>query len=318
MGRLLALTLATAALEKRGIPVALLRDFEPEGRFVEVDLLIAADRDRELDEALVATGFAPLRAWGHPGHRFYFCYSAPDRMWVKLDLVTWVAGADAQRALSHRHRNGSVPRLDPADERKLLLLHCVLDKRGQLGRHAPALRALGTAATGAPLGAPDELEALWPTLARAVAAPGAGVPDSLVRTTAKAVEPGRRHRLRRNRWLRRAALLRRVVRPVAATVVVAGRPLDDPGHAARQLAAELGPGARAISVPRGRVPVTALRRRAVVAAARRRSDAPLVVDAGSDPARVGRADVTVSAASGPEHTCEAVWPAYRARLLDSR
>jgi hypothetical protein len=315
MGRLVALTRAIAALEDQRIPVALLRDFERDGRFVEVDLLVGSGRDRELRNALVSTGFAPLRAWGHGDHRFYLCYSAPDRVWLKLDFVTRLAGADARVALATRHRNGSVPRLDAAVEGSLLLLHCVLDKWGQPGRHALSLRSLVAAVTTPPPGASDELRSLWPELARAVVAPDAIVPDDLVRSAIDVIAPHRARRRRQDRWLRRAAYLRRLVRPVAATVLLIDPPPDHPGRRARLLAEELGPGARWVSTPRGRGPVTRLRRRAIVALERRRSDAPLVIDAGPDTSGLGRVDVSVNAASGPEQACEAVWSAYRARLV---
>jgi hypothetical protein len=315
VGRIVALTRAVAALEERGIPVALLREFEPDGRFVEVDLLVASGRDRDLSAALVSSGFARLRAWGHGDHRFYLCYSATDRLWLKLDFVTRVAGADTELALAGRRRNGSVPRLDPAVEGGLLLLHCVLDKQGRPGRHAAALQRLGAAGTAPPPGAPDRLRSLWPELERAVSLPGSVVPDALVRSAADVLAPDRARRRRQDRWLRRASYLRRVVRPAAATVVVIDPPLDDPDRWSRRLAEELGPGARWVSPPPAGGPLTRLRRRLIVELERRRSDGPLVIEAGPNRLGLGHADVTVTASSVPEQVPEAVWRAYRTRLV---
>lgn len=303
--------------------MAVLREFEANGPFVEVDLLVAPGHGRELSRALVSCGFAPLRAWGHRGHRFYLGYWAADRLWLKLDFVTRVAGADVQLALAGRQRVDCLPRLDPEVEGALLLLHCIVDKRGRLGRHATALRRLTAAGIAPPVGAPAALQRLWPELERAVAAPSAVVPDALLQSVADVVAPDRARRLRLDRWLRRASYLRRALRPAAATVVVTDAALDGPDRSSERLVRQLGPGARRISVPRGRGPLALLRRRLTVELERRRNDGPVLIEAGPDATGLAYADVTVTASTGVESEIasaaepinEAVWRAYRRRLL---
>jgi hypothetical protein len=314
---------AVAALEESGIAVAVLREFEANGRFAEIDLLVASASGRSLNRALVPCGFAPLRAWGHRGHRFYLAYCAADRLWLKLDLVTSVAGADAERALAGRRRVDSVPRLDPGVEGALLLLHCIVDKRGRLGRHGSALRRLAAAGTAPPPGAPAALHRLWGELESAVAAPSAVLPDALVRRVADVLAPDRARRMRRDRWLRRASYLRRALRPAAATIVVTAEALDGSDRASERLVGELGPGARRLSAPRGRGPFAVVRRRLAVELERRRNDGPVVIDAGPEGAGLPHADVTLTAPARTESETaaaappinEAVWRAYRRRLL---
>lgn len=313
------LTRALAALGECGIPVAVLREFEASKPLVEVDLLVPSHRRGELRRALVACGFAPLRAWGHRGHDFYLAYSAADRLWLKLDFVTRLAGADGERALAGRRRVDGLPRLDPRVEAALLLLHCVVDKQGTPGRHETKLRRLVAAGTTPPPGAPAALQRLWPELERAVAGPRAVVPDALVRSVTDVVAPDRAHHMRRDRWLRRASRVRRALRPAAVIVVV----LDAPNRATARLVRELGPGARCVSLPRARGPLALVRRRLSVELERRRRDGPVVVDAGPRATGLAPADVTVvgavaadaETASAAVAINEAIWGAYRRRLL---
>jgi hypothetical protein len=313
---------ALAALGERGIPVAVLREFEVSKPLIEVDLLVPSARRRELRNALVPCGFAPLRAWGHRGHDFYLAYSAPDRLWLKLDFVTRVAGADGERALAGRRRVDGLPRLDPHVETALLLLHCVVDKQGRPGRHENTLRRVAAAGTTPPPGAPAALQRLWPELERAVAGPGAIVPDALVRSVTDVVAPDRARHMRRDRWLRRGSRVRRALRPAAVVVVV----LDATGRATGRLVRELGPGARCVSLPRARGPLAVVRRRLRVELERRRNDGPVVVDAGPRATGLAQGDVTVmgsvaavaETASAAQAINEAVWSTYRRRLLGRR
>jgi hypothetical protein len=317
------LTRALAALGECGIPVAVLREFEVSKPLIEVDLLVPSPRRRALRPALVPCGFAPLRAWGHRGHDFYLAYSAPDRLWLKLDFVTRVAGVDGERALAGRRRVDGLPRLDPHVEAALLLLHCVVDKQGRPGRHETTLRRLAAAGTTPPPGAPAALQRLWPELERALAGPGAIVPDALVRSVTDVVAPDRARHMRRDRWLRRASCVRRALRPAAVIVVVLDATLDGADRATGRLVRELGPGARCVSLPRARGPLALVRRRLSVELERRRNDGPLVVDAGPRATGLARADITVGrsvaadaeTASAAEAINEAVWSAYRPRLL---
>jgi hypothetical protein len=314
---------ALEALGECGVPVAVLREFEVTKPLIEVDLLVPSPRRRELRRALVPCGFAPLRAWGHRGHDFYLAYSAPDRLWLKLDFVTRVAGVDGERALAGRRRVDGLPRLDQQVEAALLLLHCIVDKHGRPGRHETTLRRLAGAGTTPPPGAPAPLQRLWPELERAVAGPGAIVPDALVRSVTDVVTPDRARHMRRDHWLRRASRVRRALRPAAVLVVVLDATLDGSGRATGRLVRELGPGARCVSLPRARGPLAVVRRRLRVELERRRYDGPVVVDAGPRGTGLAQGDVTVmgpvaavaETASAAQAINEAVWSAYRRRLL---
>jgi hypothetical protein len=314
---------ALAALGECGVPVAVLREFEVSKPLIEVDLLVPSPRRRELRSALVPCGFAPLRAWGHRGHDFYLAYSAPDRLWLKLDFVTRVAGVDGERALAGRRRVDGLPRLDQQVEAALLLLHCIVDKHGRPGRHETTLRRLAGAGTTPPPGAPAPLQRLWPELERAVAGPGAIVPDALVRSVTDVVTPDRARHMRRDRWLRRASRVRRALRPAAVLVVVLDATLDCSGGATGRLVRELGPGVRCVSLPRAQGPLAVVRRRLRVELERRRYDGPVVVDAGPRGTGLAQGDVTVmgsvaavaETASAAQAINEAVWSAYRRRLL---
>jgi hypothetical protein len=313
---------ALAALEEAGVPVAVLRGFEPDGSVVEIDLLVAVGYERELHGALVRRGFAPLRAWGHGGHRFYLGYAAVERLWLKLDFVTEVAGADTELVLAGRRRVEGLPRLEPDVEAALLLLHCIVDKGGRLGRHATTLRRLATARTAPPPGAHPKLTGLWSQLEQAVAAPKAAVPDALVRSVVDLVAPDRTRDARRDRWLRRASYLRRMLRPAAPTVVVMNPASNGPHGRCERLVRELGPGARRMSLVGGRGPLAPMRRRLAVELERRKRDGPIVLEVDLGATGLPRADVEVTpfsgtggAIAGGEHVAEAVWRAYRRQLV---
>jgi hypothetical protein len=307
-----ALRRAMVALEQSGIPAAQLREFEGSAHFVEVDLLVPRRTRPELNRTLVPLGFAPMRAWGHSRHRFYLCYSTPDHLWVKLDFVTGIPGVDVEQVLAARRLAGGIPRLAPAHEAALLLIHCVLDKGGRPGRHRPALRRWSTVPPDPPPGAPDELDRVWPELWRAVAAAGEGLPEQLVREVVGLLAPGQSRRARLERWSRRASYIRRALRPVAPTVALVHDRDDGRTHKARRVVLELGPGARSLRVPGGGGHFARARRRLAVELARRSSDGPVVV-AAFDGAVLPRADVVI--AGGAERVGEAVWPAYRRRML---
>jgi hypothetical protein len=317
-----ALRSVLAALEGCGIPVALLRGFEATAPSVEVDLLVRTVGRSELTAPVAACGFAPLRAWGHGGHRFFLGYSAADHLWLKLDFITRLPGADAELVLAERRHIGCLPLLERDVEGALLLLHCIVDKGGRLGRHRATLRRLAVQPPSPPPGASEALRRLWPALWKAVAGSGSTLPGGLTARVADLVAPGRARRVRRDRWLRRASYLRRAVRPVAPTVVVRDPALDGHGRALERLVRELGPGARGLSVPEGRGAVALVRRRLKMEMARRRNDAPVVVYTGVEASGLAKADITVPAGDGEgsgtalaDRVSEAVWGTYRQRLL---
>lgn len=148
-------TAAMHALEGSGLPWLLLRGEDDLARPAgDVDILVAGELLPVLDGLLEAAGFRRVLAPGHGSHRFYFCYSATEDFWVKLDIVSDVAFGPYQqwktslalRCLGRRVRSGLLWLPAPADQAWLQLLHLFLDK-GQIAppRREAARNAAATA-----------------------------------------------------------------------------------------------------------------------------------------------------------------------------
>ncbi|MCA4135034.1 hypothetical protein [Arthrobacter sp. M4] len=149
-----ALLTVFEALDRGGVEWALLRGegdlLRPSG---DVDLLVAARQLTVLDGLLDGEGFCRVRAAGHGSHRFYFHYSTPDDLWLKLDIVTEIAFGPYQQlrstlapgCLDRRVRSGSLWLPALPDKAWLQLLHLVLDKgeiqpqREEIARSAAAM-----------------------------------------------------------------------------------------------------------------------------------------------------------------------------------
>ena len=142
-------------LEGTGLPWLLLRGegdlARPSG---DVDLLVAEELLPGLDRLLEGAGFRRVLAPGHGSHRFYFCYSASDGFWVKLDIVSDITFGPyqelrtplAKRCLRHRVRRDRLWLPSSGDQAWLQLLHLFLDK----GEIAPQrIEAARTAAVSA-------------------------------------------------------------------------------------------------------------------------------------------------------------------------
>ncbi|WP_457947268.1 dTMP kinase [Pseudarthrobacter sp. alpha12b] len=145
-------------LDGAGSPWLLLRGEDdlalPAG---DVDILVDKDILPRLDGLMAAAGFCRVLAWGHGSHRFYFCYSAEEGAWIKLDVVSELAFGPYQqwrtswaaRCLRRRIRHGSYWMPDVADQAWLLLLHLFMDKGGiAAARQEPARTAAKVAADG--------------------------------------------------------------------------------------------------------------------------------------------------------------------------
>lgn len=137
--------LAFGALEDAGLTWAVLRE-EAEG---EVDVLVLPADVSAAVRVLRDAGFGLVPSWGRGTHRFLRRYDRDRDEWCTVDLVGEVAfgpflelGSSLGPACLARRRGGPGRwRLHPGDHYGLLLLHCLLDKAGDVGRHAPALLA---------------------------------------------------------------------------------------------------------------------------------------------------------------------------------
>ncbi len=147
-----------SVLDGAGLPWLLLRGEDdlalPAG---DVDILVDRQLLPRLDGLMADAGFCRVLAWGHGSHRFYFCYSAAEDAWIKLDVVSELAFGPYQqwrtswaaRCLRRRIRRGSYWLPDAADQAWLLLLHLFMDKgdvameRQELARSAAKVAADG-------------------------------------------------------------------------------------------------------------------------------------------------------------------------------
>jgi hypothetical protein len=145
-------------LDASGLPWLLLRGEDdlalPSG---DVDILVDRQLLPRLDDLMAEAGFRRVLAWGHGSHRFYFCYSADEDAWIKLDVVSELAFGPHQqwrtswaaRCLRRRIRHGAYWLPDAADQAWLLLLHLFMDKgdvpqeRQELARSAAKVAADG-------------------------------------------------------------------------------------------------------------------------------------------------------------------------------
>jgi hypothetical protein len=141
------------ALEKSGKPWLLLRGerdlARPSG---DVDILVAKELLPSLDGLMTGIGFRRVLAPGHGSHRFYFSYSSPDALWLKMDVVSDISFGRFQQwrtplapgCIGRRVRSGPFWLPPPADQAWLQLLHLVLDKgevrpeRADIARRAAA------------------------------------------------------------------------------------------------------------------------------------------------------------------------------------
>jgi len=136
-----------------GIAAAVLADLEAAGIAhavlwpgdgVETDLLLEAARRSDARRIFAAHGFVQLPRWGYPHHDYHVVHR--NGQWAELDVVTELRfGLDA--AVRTSLAEPVLRRRDESDAFWILVLHCLLDKRGAQGRHAAALRALASRAT---------------------------------------------------------------------------------------------------------------------------------------------------------------------------
>jgi len=123
----------------------------------DVDLLVHPDHMARAARLLREAGFVERPSWGRGSHRFFYRYDEATGSWLKLDIVTEVAfGAKqelatdlARQVLARCAADGSP---SAHDEFWILLLHCLLDRHGVLGRHGERLAALLPAAQVPPPG----------------------------------------------------------------------------------------------------------------------------------------------------------------------
>jgi thymidylate kinase len=150
-------TAAIEALDAAHVAWCVLRgEAELDAPVGDVDLLISARDLVCARNALAASGYLALPAWGHGSHRFFVAYDRDTDAWIKLDLVTelqfgpWhsLRTRAAAASLARRRRSGSVNVLDHDDAFWSLLLHCLLDRGSVPPRHAGRLVELASAATG--------------------------------------------------------------------------------------------------------------------------------------------------------------------------
>lgn len=129
-----------AALDHEGISWCVLRGerdlLVPAG---DVDLLVERRDFSRMRDVAEGLGFTRVPAWGYGSHAFFLTYEPSDDMWIKLDVVTELAfgpgfslatGAETGCLARRRHVRG-VPVLKEGDAFWALLLHRLLDKRGE-------------------------------------------------------------------------------------------------------------------------------------------------------------------------------------------
>jgi len=313
---------ALRALEAADVPALVLRDPEPEPevRFLEVDLLVPKRARRRLRGALEPAGFAALRAWGHGSHLFFLAYSPAERAWLKLDVVTELPGADADAVLAGRQIRAGLPRPAEGVEEALVLIHVLVDKDGQPGRHTERLRQAAGRPPPPPPGFPARLEEQWADAWRAVARSGPGALEPLATPMRRALE-GRYAPLRAGgaRLARRAYYLRRAVRPAVPSLVVSGADRQRRSSFTDRLVGEIGHPVTRVRQPREGGALEALRLRLMTERARRRHGLPVVVEASARGARWLRDGATVDLdgpgahPSGPE-VAAALWTLWARRL----
>jgi thymidylate kinase len=148
------------ALDSSGIAWALLRGADALDRASgDVDVLLDAAAEAEVDAVLLSAGFVRVPAPGHGTHRFYVSYDATLDRWMQLDIVTDVAFGPRQQfqtslapeLLDRRRRLGTVTALHQGDAFWHLALHLLLS-RGQVpAHHRDVLRSSAREACGSPV-----------------------------------------------------------------------------------------------------------------------------------------------------------------------
>lgn len=197
----------------------------------EIDVLVDPGHIDALRRCVARLGFAELSRPGHAPHHFFVGYDAAADGWLKLDVVTAIAYGRPSHAwrtplagpcLAHRRRTGAA--VGPAAEEGLvtLLLHCVLDKAAFPEADRARLRALAAAARDHGR-VTDLLDAggatMWTAAAVAAAVAGEQWAELLGARAAIGTELDRRDpvgtpvRRLRDRFMRKADRLRRMVRP---------------------------------------------------------------------------------------------------------
>ncbi len=121
---------------------------------VDVDVLVDPAHLDAFVARLRGAGFVERPAWGRGTHRFFFRFEPAAGTWLKVDVLSEVAFGAAQEFVTDlapgvvaRSRGAAGPA--PADDLWVLLLHCLLDRRGRCGRHTARL---GDLARTAPAG----------------------------------------------------------------------------------------------------------------------------------------------------------------------
>jgi thymidylate kinase len=150
------------ALEERGLLWTLLRvPSNLEAPTGDVDLLVApADADA-LRQVAQGLGFVALPGWESPPELILVCYDRPSDRWLVLDVATtvsfrappsWELADTAGQVLSRRQLRDGIAM--PADEDAfwLLLLHCLLDKRGVASHYRGPLQQLVATGSRSPIG----------------------------------------------------------------------------------------------------------------------------------------------------------------------
>jgi thymidylate kinase len=150
------------ALEERGLLWTLLRLpsslAAPAG---DMDLLVSPADVDGLREAAMGLGFVPLPGWESAPNLVLVCYDRPSDRWLVLDVATtvsfrappsWELADTAGQVLSRRQLRDGIAM--PADEDAfwLLLLHCLLDKRGVASHYRGPLQQLVATGSRSPIG----------------------------------------------------------------------------------------------------------------------------------------------------------------------
>lgn len=135
---------AFVALEQAGVRWCLLRTpSNLEAPTDDVDLLVARSDAGRIRDLLGPLGLVPLPGHDYTDEAFFLMYHPPTDRWIKVHTNTslsfgryqvhW-AGLE-QACLARRRRDGALVLPDPDDAFWLLLLHCLLDKRGTFANH---------------------------------------------------------------------------------------------------------------------------------------------------------------------------------------
>jgi thymidylate kinase len=200
-----------SALEARGLLWTLLRvPSNLEAPTGDVDLLVApADADA-LREVAVGLGFVPLPGWESAPDLILVRYDRPSDRWLLLDVATAVSFrapralqlADAAApVLSRRRLRDGIAVPADADAFWLLLLHCLLDKRGVAPHDRGRLQQLvGTSSSSPVARAACRAAGGRLTPEAFMAAVRSGAWETLDELGGRLAAELKRHRAARERW----------------------------------------------------------------------------------------------------------------------